>query len=104
LFELDAATGGAMRLEALQIVSERFTSDHDRPVTQGLVNSGSFPMKPFTMIAVALFALIAVAHLFRLFAGWEVVVAGYVIPVWVSQVGLVVAAGLAVMVWREARA
>jgi Flp pilus assembly protein TadB len=37
-------------------------------------------------------------------AGWEVVVAGYVSPVWVSQVGLVVAAGLAVMVWREARA
>ena len=60
-------------------------------------------MKPFTMIAVALFALIAVAHLFRLFGGWEVVVAGYVIPVWFSQIGLVVAAGLALMVWREAR-
>ena len=60
-------------------------------------------MKPFTRIAVALFALLALAHLFRLFAGWEVVIAGFVIPVWLSLVGLVVAAGLAVMVWREAR-
>jgi hypothetical protein len=60
-------------------------------------------MKPFTMIAVALFALIALAHLLRVFAGWEVVVVGYVIPVWFSLIGLVVAAGLAVMVWREAR-
>lgn len=61
-------------------------------------------MKPFTMIAVALFALIALAHLLRLFTGWEIVVVGYVIPVWFSLVGLVVAAGLAVMVWREAKA
>lgn len=60
-------------------------------------------MKPFTRIAVALFALIALAHLLRMFAGWEVMIAGYVTPVWLSLVGLVVAAGLAVMVWREAQ-
>ena len=61
-------------------------------------------MKPFTTIAVALFALIALVHLLRLFAGWEVVVTGFVIPVWWSAIGLVIAAGLALMVWREARA
>ena len=61
-------------------------------------------MKPFTTIAVALFALIAVVHLLRLFAGWEVVVGGFVIPVWWSAIGLVIAGGLALMVWREARA
>jgi hypothetical protein len=60
-------------------------------------------MKPFTTIAVALFALIALAHLIRLFTGWEIVVVGYVIPVWFSLIGLIVAAGLAAMVWREAR-
>ena len=60
-------------------------------------------MKPFTTIAVAVFALIAVVHLFRLFAGWEVVVTGFVIPVWWSVLGLVIAGGLALMVWREAR-
>ena len=60
-------------------------------------------MKPFTTIAVAVFALIAVVHLFRLFAGWEVVVTGFVIPVWWSVLGLVIAGGLALMIWREAR-
>ena len=60
-------------------------------------------MKPFTTIAVALFAVIAIVHLLRLFTGWEVVVIGFVIPVWWSAIGLVIAGGLALMVWREAR-
>jgi len=60
-------------------------------------------MKPFTGIAVALFTLIAILHLLRLFAGWELVVIGYVVPVWFSLPGLIIAGGLAVMVWREAR-
>jgi hypothetical protein len=60
-------------------------------------------MKPFTTIAVAVFALVAVVHLLRLIAGWQVIVAGFVIPVWWSAFGLVVAGGLALMVWREAR-
>ena len=61
-------------------------------------------MKPFTTIAVALFALVAVVHLLRLFTGWEVVLNGFVVPTWVSFPGLVVAGVLAVMVWRETRA
>ena len=58
-------------------------------------------MRPFTTIAVALLALIAIAPLLRLFAGWEVIVSGFTIPVWFSFPGFVVAGGLAVMVWRE---
>ena len=58
-------------------------------------------MKPFTTIAVVFLALIALVHLFRLFAGWEVVVVGFAIPVWWSAFGLLVAGGLALMVWRE---
>ncbi|MES2047807.1 MAG: hypothetical protein V4447_05365 [Pseudomonadota bacterium] len=61
-------------------------------------------MKPFTTIAVALFTLIAVAHLLRLLFSWEIVVAGFVIPVWWSVLGFAIAACLALMVWREARA
>ena len=61
-------------------------------------------MKPFTTIAVAIFTLMAIVHLLRLAFGWEVVVTGYVIPVWWSAVGIVVAGGLALMVWREAHA
>jgi hypothetical protein len=59
-------------------------------------------MKPFTTIAVAVFALVAVAHLVRVFAGWDVVIGGFVVPTWFSFVGLVIAGGLALMVWREA--
>jgi hypothetical protein len=61
-------------------------------------------MKPFTTIAIAVFTLVAVVHLLRLVFGWEVVVTGYVVPVWWSALGLIVAGGLALMVWREARA
>ena len=60
-------------------------------------------MKPFTTIAVVFLTLIAIVHLLRLFAGWEVVVAGFVIPVWWSAFGLVIPGGLALAVWREAR-
>jgi len=59
-------------------------------------------VKPFTTIAVVVFSVIAIVHLLRLFAGWEVVVTGFVIPVWWSAIGLVVAGALAIMVWREA--
>jgi len=60
-------------------------------------------MKPFTTIAVVLFAVIAIVHLLRLFTGWEVVVVGFVVPVWWSAIGLVIAGTLSIMVWREAR-
>ena len=60
-------------------------------------------MRPFTMIAVALLAVIAIAHLMRLFTGWEVVVNGFAVPQWASVPGAIVAGGLAIMVAREAR-
>lgn len=60
-------------------------------------------MKPFTTIAIAVFALMALAHAYRLATGCEVVVNGMTVPMWASVVGLVVAAGLAVMLWRESR-
>jgi len=60
-------------------------------------------MKPFTTLAVAVFALVALAHLCRLILGFDVVVAGTKLPQWLSLPGLIVAAGLAVMLWRESR-
>lgn len=57
--------------------------------------------KPFTLIAIAVFMLIAVVHVLRLLLDWYVVVAGVSIPMWVSLLGLLIAGGLAVMVWRE---
>lgn len=58
--------------------------------------------KPFTMIAVAIFSLIAMLQLVRFVLGWQVSVEGIAIPVWASGIACAVAAGLAVMVWREA--
>jgi membrane protein implicated in regulation of membrane protease activity len=60
-------------------------------------------MKPFTAITVVLLALIAVLQLLRFVLGWEVTVNGLVVPVWLSGIAFVIAAGLALMVWREAR-
>jgi len=59
--------------------------------------------KPFTIIAVVLLSLIALLQLLRFVLGWEVMVNGVTVPVWVSGIAFVIAAGLAVMVWRESR-
>lgn len=59
-------------------------------------------MKPFSTIAALVLALIAVIQLLRFLLGWEVIVNGISIPLWVSAIAFVVAGGLAAMVWREA--
>lgn len=60
-------------------------------------------MKPFTTIAVVVFGLVGIAHLFRLLLGWEVTLNGNLVPMWVSVLGFLIPAGLSVMLWREAR-
>lgn len=60
--------------------------------------------KPFTTIAVVVLALVALLHLARVLVGWEVVVDGAQLPLWPSWMAVVIAGGLAVMVWRETRA
>jgi hypothetical protein len=60
-------------------------------------------VKPFTTAAVILFLLIALLQLVRFILNWEVTVNGITIPVWASGIAFVIAAALAVMLWREAR-
>jgi len=60
-------------------------------------------MKPFTTVAVAVFALVALLQLLRVVLGWELTIQGVHIPIWASGVACVAAAGLAVLVWRENR-
>ena len=60
-------------------------------------------MKPFSFIAALVLGLVALVQLLRLIMGWSVVINGFAIPLWASAVACLVAAGLAAMVWREAR-
>jgi len=60
-------------------------------------------MKPFTTLAVAVFSIISLLHLLRLFSRWEVIINGMIVPVWISAPGFLAAGTLAVMVWRESR-
>jgi len=60
-------------------------------------------MKPFTTIGIFVFLIIAFIHLLRLYFGWEVVMNGMIIPIWISVPGFLIMAGLALMLWRESR-
>lgn len=59
--------------------------------------------KPFTTIAVIFLSLLALLQLLRVLLGWVVTVNGVQIPLWVSGAAVVIAAGLAAMLWRENR-
>ena len=58
-------------------------------------------MKPFTTMAIVVFALVAVVQLLRVLLGWIVTVNGILIPLWVSAIVCLIATTLAVMIWRE---
>ncbi len=60
-------------------------------------------MKPVSLIVSVLLLLIAVIHLARIVLDVEIVVAGTAVPMWVSVVGGIVTAVLAVLLWRESR-
>ena len=60
-------------------------------------------MKPFTTIAVAVFACVALLQLVRFIEAWPVSINGFAVPVWASAVLFVVATVLCVMLWRENR-
>jgi hypothetical protein len=51
----------------------------------------------------AVFAAVAVAHVVRLTTGFEIAVGGAIVPVWVSFVGALIAALLAVWMVAAAR-
>ena len=61
-------------------------------------------MKPFTNIAVVVFALVALVQLLRVAFGWDVTINGIVIPSWASVVACVVAVTLAIKLRSEMRA
>jgi hypothetical protein len=61
-------------------------------------------MRAYLQISGALFGLIAMAHLLRIIRHWPVDLAGLMVPLWASWLGLIVAGGLSVWALRLMRA
>jgi len=51
--------------------------------------------RTFVVTAGVVFALVALAHLVRIYFGWPIVISSWSIPMWASWAALVVAGGLA---------
>jgi membrane protein implicated in regulation of membrane protease activity len=60
-------------------------------------------MKPVTTIVVIFLIAISVAHLLRLILQVDIVANGMNIPIWLSILGFIVPAAMALMLWRENR-
>ena len=52
--------------------------------------------KTYFVVCGAVFFVVAGAHLARLFTGWEVSIAGWVVPRWVSIPGVIIPGALSV--------
>lgn len=48
----------------------------------------------YRKITGTIFALVAAVHLARLIFGWEITIAGWALPLWVSVIGVVLAGWL----------
>lgn len=59
--------------------------------------------RTFSLATAVLFPVIALLHAVRLLRGWQVTIEGAVVPLWVSWIGLVIAAYLAYQGFRLAR-
>ncbi len=56
-----------------------------------LAKGNAMSQKGFSAVAGAIFLVIALIHVLRLFLGWEAVLNGRAMPMWVSWVALLLA-------------
>lgn len=61
-------------------------------------------MRAYVQISGLIFGVIALAHLVRLFRHWPIDLAGHMVPLWVSWLGLLLAGVLSVWALRLVRA
>lgn len=54
-------------------------------------------------LASIIFGLISIAHLIRLIVRAEVLVCGYLVPLWLSAPAFLILGGLSLWLWRLAR-
>jgi hypothetical protein len=60
-------------------------------------------IKAYAKISAALFTLVSLAHLLRLFYGWPAEIDGLAVPMWASWMGFFVSGGLAIWGFRATR-
>ncbi|MDH3646333.1 MAG: hypothetical protein OER80_06135 [Gammaproteobacteria bacterium] len=60
-------------------------------------------MKMGTLLAIVLFGLVTLAHLLRLLLSTEIVIENWQVPMWVSLLGVIVPATVALLLFRESR-
>ena len=58
--------------------------------------------RPFTLVAAIIFALIAMAHVYRVMTGFQLIVGTHTLAPAVSWAGMVIAAVLSFGLFREA--
>jgi uncharacterized membrane protein len=64
---------------------------------------GQLSKNTFSLLAAAIFLIVAVAHALRLIFKWQVIVADWHAPMWVSAVVVVIAACLAYEGFRKTK-
>jgi hypothetical protein len=59
--------------------------------------------RPFTLLAAAIFAAMALVHLYRIATDFQIIVGSHTLPLSVSYLAIVVSGVLAVMLYRESQ-
>jgi hypothetical protein len=60
-------------------------------------------MKKGTILAIIVFTVVALAHLYRLVSGTEILLNGDIVPQWVSVPGILVPGLIAWLLWKESK-
>lgn len=60
-------------------------------------------MKTGTLLAIVVFTIVALAHLYRLLSGTEVSINGDLMPQWISVPGVLIPGLIAWVLWKESK-
>ena len=60
-------------------------------------------MKTGTVLAIIVFIVVAVGHLYRMVSGTEVSINGDIVPQWISVPGVLIPGLIAWVLWKESK-
>ncbi len=60
-------------------------------------------MKTGTLVAIIVFIVVALAHLYRLVTGAELLLNGDIVPQWISVPGVLLPGLIAWLLWKESK-